>query len=199
MSDPDAAKPDEGSPLPGLGDRLRALRRERGLSLAELAKASGVPLSTISKIENHQLNPSLVHSINLAHALDANLGFLVHRKDSGAEAFQIIRQDEAPCLDFPEMGLRLFDVHGAFPSNLLEARLGVITAGGRSGDEPMQHDGEELCHVLSGAMRFQIEDELFDLGAGDTIQFKCVDPHSWQNIAAGETRVLWVFSDGLSF
>ena len=62
-----------------LGERLRMLRRERGFSIADLARTSAVPASTISKIENGLLNPSLVHAINLASALDANLGFLVDR------------------------------------------------------------------------------------------------------------------------
>ena len=40
-----------------LGERLRFLRREKDFSIADLAKASGVPGSTISKIENGLLNP----------------------------------------------------------------------------------------------------------------------------------------------
>jgi quercetin dioxygenase-like cupin family protein len=158
-----------------------------------------VPPSTISKIENRQLNPSLVHSINLATALGANLGFLVDREAGRSAAFSLVRAGRAARLDLPEMGLVLHDLHGDFEPGLLEARLGVIAPGARSGDEPMHHDGEEMCHVLSGAIRYRIDGRVHDLTAGDTIHFKCAEPHSWENAASGTTRVLWVFSEGLSF
>jgi hypothetical protein len=37
------------------------------------------------------------------------------------------------------------------------------------------------------------------LQAGDYIQFKSSIAHRWENVVRGETRVLWVFSDELSF
>ena len=52
-----------------ISERLRALRLGRKLTISRLAELSKVPASTISKIENGQLRPSLVHAINLASAL----------------------------------------------------------------------------------------------------------------------------------
>jgi transcriptional regulator with XRE-family HTH domain len=185
--------------LEGLGGTLRALRQARGWSLGELSAASGVPPSTISKIENRQMNPSLVHAINLAEALGANLGFLVDRDARRSAAFSVVRGGQRARLDLPEMALSLHDLHGDFAPNVLEARLGVIGPGARSGEEPMRHAGEEICHVLEGAIRYTVADTVHDLRAGDTIHFKCSDPHQWENLSPGATRVLWVFSDGLSF
>jgi len=185
--------------LEGLGTRLRDLRRARGLSLGDLAAISGVPPSTISKIENRQMNPSLVHAINMAEALNENLGFLIDERKGLDVAFNVVRSKTRATLDLPEMSLRLEDLHGNFAPGILEARLGTIAAGAASGDEPMRHEGEELCHVLDGAIGYIVDGQRFDLGAGDTIQFKCSDPHSWENTAPGTTRVLWVFSEGLSF
>ncbi len=185
--------------LVGLGERLRDLRHARKMSLNDLAAASGVPPSTISKIENLQLNPSLVHAINLAKALDENLGFLVDRKGAGGAAFSVVRRDQRARLDLPEMALTLEDLHGDFARGILEARLGTIGQGASSGEDPMRHEGEELCYVLSGSIRYRVDGAVFDLGPGDAIQFKCDDAHSWQNIHAGQTRVVWVFSEKLSF
>lgn len=185
--------------LAGLGERLRDLRRARGLSLVELAARSGVPVSTISKIENLQINPSLVHAINLARALKENLGFLIDRDGQDDKSFSVVRADQRATLNLPEMSLVLEDLHGDFQRGILEARIGVIAQGATSGEEPMNHEGEELCHVLSGAIRYRIDEQVFDLGAGDTIEFKCEDDHLWENIHHGETRVIWVFSEGLSF
>ena len=164
-----------------------------------MAAQSGVPISTISKIENLQINPSLVHAINLAKALDENLGFLIDRKGPKDTGFSLVRVDQRASLALPEMALILEDLHGDFQRGVLEARVGIIAPGASSGDEPMRHEGEEICHVLSGAIRYRIDGKVVDLGVGDQIQFKCEDDHLWENIHEGETRVIWVFSDGLSF
>lgn len=195
-----AGRTDRAAPaLDGLGRTLRQLRLDRGLSLGGLSSASGVPASTLSKIENGQMSPSLVHAINLAGALEANLGFLVDRDAGHGAPFSVVRAGRRSHLDLPGMALSLQDLHGDFEPGVLEARLGLIAPGARSGDEPMVHPGEEVCHVLDGAIRFDIDGETHDLGPGDTIHFRCSVPHVWINTAPGPTRVLWVFSDGLSF
>jgi transcriptional regulator with XRE-family HTH domain len=195
-----ALHPEAGEQRTGaIGPTLRALRQERGWSLSDLSMASGVPTSTISKIENGQMNPSLVHAINLAAALEANLGFLVDRDARRPAPFSVVRSASRARMDLTEMALTLQDLHGDFAPNLLEARLGEIAPGARSGDEPMRHAGEEICHVLDGAIRYTIADTIHDLMPGDTIHFKCSDPHFWENRSAGVTRVVWIFSDGLSF
>lgn len=185
--------------LTGLGDRLRELRQAKGWSLGELSAASGVPPSTISKIENLLMSPSLVHAINLAGALGENLGFLVDRDAQRSSDFAVVRRGQGARLDLPEISLALEDLHGDFEPGVLEARVGVIGPGARSGEEPMTHPGEEICHVLEGAVRYDIGGDLYDLAPGDTIHFRCDVPHLWENTAVGRTRVLWVFSDGLSF
>lgn len=182
----------------GIGDTLRALRLSRNWALADLSSASGVPVSTISKIENGLMQPSLVHAINLAAALEANLGFLT-RRATDATPISVMRARHRPRLDLPGMGLTLEDLHGSFAPGVLEARAGLLAIGARSGDEDMTHPGEEICRVLSGAIRYHIGGEIHDLAPGDTIHFRSDDPHRWENAAPGPTRVVWIFSDGLSF
>ncbi|MEM8551830.1 MAG: XRE family transcriptional regulator [Pseudomonadota bacterium] len=185
--------------LADLGETLRRLRKARGWSLGRLSEASGVPPSTISKIENLQMAPSLVHAINLASALGENLGFLVDRDARRAADFTLVRTGERAELYLPEMSLTLQDIHGNFEPGLLEARVCVMGRGARSGEEAMTHPGEEVCHVLEGSIRYQIGEGSYVLGEGDTIHFRSDIPHRWQNMADGQTRVVLVFSDGLSF
>jgi transcriptional regulator with XRE-family HTH domain len=189
------------APVPcdhGIGDTLRALRLSRSWALADLSSASGVPVSTISKIENGLMQPSLVHAINLAAALEANLGFLT-RRAADVTPISVMRARHRPRLDLPSMGLTLEDLHGGFAIGVLEARAGLLAPGARSGDEDMTHPGEEICRVLSGAIRYRICGQVHDLAPGDTIHFRSDDPHRWENAAPGPSRVVWIFSDGLSF
>ncbi len=182
-----------------VGARLRALRLDKGLTVNALAAISQVPASTISKMENGRLQPSLVHAINLAMALGENLGFLVDRYRAEPEDFVIVRRDDRSRIDYPELGLTLEDLNGNFHSCVLESRIGVLRPGATSGAEPMIHSGDELCFVLDGAIRYTIQDEAFLLQRGDSLHFKSDQEHRWENVDDDVTTVLWVFSDGLSF
>ena len=109
-----------------IGERLKALRLERGLTLTQLAELSGVPVSTISKIENRQLRPSLVNAINLAMALKENLGFLVDRYRSRPEPITVVRAGSRDTIEYDEMGLTLQDLSGNFVPGVLESRIGKL-------------------------------------------------------------------------
>ena len=182
-----------------VSERLRELRLGRKLTISRLAELSKVPASTISKIENGQLRPSLVHAINLASALQENLGFLVARFRERPQPRVVVRRAERDTIEYPDMGLTLQDLSGHFLPGVLEARLGILARGAHSGVGSMTHRGEEFCLALSGAISYRIDEETYDLGVDEYLHFRSEVPHSWENAVADETRVLWVFSDGLSF
>lgn len=182
-----------------VSERLRELRLARKLTISRLAELSKVPASTISKIENGQLRPSLVHAINLASALEENLGFLVARFRERPRPRAIVRRVQRDTIEYPEMGLTLQDLSGHFLPGVLEARLGILARGAHSGVGSMTHQGEEFCCVLSGAISYRIDEEIYDLSANEYLHFRSDTPHSWENAVSAETRVLWIFSDGLSF
>ena len=182
-----------------VSERLRKLRLARKLTISRLAELSKVPASTISKIENGQLRPSLVHAINLASALEENLGFLVARFRERPRPRSVVRRVQRDTIEYPEMGLTLQDLSGHFLPGVLEARLGILARGAHSGVGSMTHQGEEFCCVLSGAISYRIDEEIYDLSANEYLHFRSDTPHSWENAISAETRVLWIFSDGLSF
>jgi len=195
----ESRKPASAETFDGLGVRLRQLRKDKGLSIAELAAAADVPASTISKIENGLLKPSLVNAINLATALDTNLGFLVDRTRTQSAHYAIVRRSQRSRRDFPEMSLVLEDLNIGFVPGLLEARIGTISPRAHSGAEYMTHPGEELAHVLSGRIFYDVDGEEFRLEQGDSLHFKSDLPHRWVNDSDEPAEVLWVFSDRLSF
>lgn len=186
-----------------VGTRLKELRLAKSLTIGRLSALAGVPGSTISKIENGQLRPSLVHAINLAAALEENLAFLAGRYRDRPQPRSIVRAPDREAINYPELGFALQDLSGQFMPGVLEARLGVLAPGAHSGVEPMTHRGEELCFAIEGAIRYRIDSgihvETVELLPREYLQFKSSIPHSWENAHRGETRVLWVFSDGLSF
>ena len=181
-----------------IGERLRAMRQRHDMTINGLGRLAGVPPSTISKIENGLLKPSLVNAIALASALNENLGFLVDRYRDKPRPVSVVRLRERKVLQFPEMGLSLQDMNGNFTRGVLEARYGLLKPGAHSGKEQMRHSGDEICCVIRGALRYEIGSEQWELKPNDLIHFKCDSPHRWVNASRGSTEVLWVFSDGAS-
>ena len=56
-----------------LVNRIKSIRKEKGLSQAELARRCNVPQSTIGRIENHSMNPSLDLIMNILSILNINI------------------------------------------------------------------------------------------------------------------------------
>lgn len=189
----------EGDRIGKVGLRVRAMRDRRGLTIGRLAELSGVPASTISKIENGRLRPSLVNAINLAQALGENLGFLVGANRDPQRSEVVVRAARRPTIAYQDMGLALQDLSGAFPAGMLEARVGILAPGATSGKRPMSHSGEEFCYVIAGDVRYEVDGQEFMLGIDDYIQFKAGLAHAWRCVSSEGATVLWVFSDGISF
>lgn len=54
-------------------DKIKIIRKEKGLSQIELAKKCNVPQSTIGRIENHSMNPSIDTLINILDVLNLEI------------------------------------------------------------------------------------------------------------------------------
>jgi transcriptional regulator with XRE-family HTH domain len=63
--------------LDGVGPRLRALRQERGATLADLSTTTGISVSTLSRLESGQRRPTLEQLLPLARAHQVTLDELV--------------------------------------------------------------------------------------------------------------------------
>ena len=81
-----------------LGPRVRRIRKELGLTLAEVSEATGVSISAISKIENDQVSPTFANLMRLAEGLDIPLSRLVSldgEDRSGSARMTVTRAGDA--------------------------------------------------------------------------------------------------------
>ena len=68
-----------------MGNRLKLLRQQRGLSQAKLAEAAGVPIGTLRGWEYGRRTPLLDAAARLADALDVSLDELAGRSETSAK------------------------------------------------------------------------------------------------------------------
>jgi transcriptional regulator with XRE-family HTH domain len=170
--------------LDAVGPRLRALRKQRGFTLAELAAATGISESTLSRLESGGRRPTLELLLPLARTYDVPLDDLVG----------------APRTGDPRIHLRPIHRHGMTFLPLTRRAGGLqafkmIVPGRAEPAEPtpQTHGGYEWVYVLTGRLRLLIGDRDLVLPAGEAAEFDTGLPH-WLGSADGravETLVLF--------
>ena len=73
--------------------------------------------------------------------------------------------------------------------------VGELDVGGSTGAEPYAHgDSEELFVVLAGTVQLELGGELYELGSGDSIDYRSSTPHRAVNVGGGRAEVMWIIS-----
>lgn len=171
-----------------LGAKLEAARKAKGLTLQEVADATGVSPSLISKIENDKVNMSINTLKRVASFLEISMSSLF--EDAEEAVSKVVRHDRRlrlPTTD-PDTFLEMIV---SKQSQLLEVVYWTL-APGYSSSVAQPHVGEEFIFVLSGLMQYRVEDEEYLLGPGDAIFHRADVIHWWANASDGETVVLAV-------
>ncbi len=156
------------SVLDAVGPRLRALRAERRLTLGEVSAASGVSVSTLSRLESGQRRPNLELLLPIAQLYGVPLDDLVG----------------APATGDPRIHLRPIKHHGMIAIPLTRRPGGVrafkmILAGDARGTEPQLkvHEGYEWLYIFNGSLRLVLGGNDFVLGPGEAAEFDTRTPH----------------------
>jgi transcriptional regulator with XRE-family HTH domain len=175
--------------MPGMqtiGERIKALRAEGGMTLAELGQRSNLSVSYLSQIERDRTTPSLSTLTSVAKALNVGLRYFF---ETEAEAAHVVRADERSSLAAGSSIVRQRLTPDAGNSQIEVQR---VTLQPGSPPEPLEQcPGEELAFVLSGQLTISIGDEQFVLAAGDSIHYDALQPRSWQNDDAEPCVVVW--------
>lgn len=189
---PQTLETSSAATLTDLGARLRSLRLEKSLTLAELSERSAVSVGMISHIERGKTSPSLKTLERLRLSLDVPLASFFAPLESGpAEAPWVVRAAGRRQLSLDRIGLVKEMLSPASGSGL-EVLMLVLAPGGSSGPEPWVRAGEKAGLVLQGRFELTVGESVQVLEPGDSFQFDSRQLHSFRNLAATESRVVWI-------
>jgi transcriptional regulator with XRE-family HTH domain len=168
-----------------LGERLRALRKGRGLTLEALAERSGVSRAMISKLERGEKNPTLVVAAKVAEGLEVSLSQLVGVEER-REVVMVPRERRMVMRD-PGTGFERQLLSPSFGGRGIEFIRNVVPEGSTSGEFPPHRRGvEEYVVVEKGRLRATIGGEDYLLELGDALYFEADVPHRFDNAGEGE-------------
>jgi transcriptional regulator with XRE-family HTH domain len=176
--------PPDPSPQPG--QRFRRLRTRRGLSLAQVARATKVSVGFLSALERGQMRSSISTLRRIARFYRTNILSLF---ETAAENPKLVRSSQRKVLETtPGVRMELL----AWGQTAMEPHIFRIKPGGGSG-ESYSHEGEEFLHVLRGEFEIWLDGkEHYLLKPGDSLYFESSTPHRWKNPGRSETSLLWV-------
>lgn len=171
--------------LGGVGDRLRALRAARGDTLAEVAAATGISVSTLSRLEAGRRRPTLELLLPLAHRYRVPLDELVgapptgdprvHQRPQRRNGMTVVPLTTQPG------GLRAYK---------------MIIPGGRDQARPVDlqtHEGYEWFYVLAGRVRLRLGEHDLTLSAGEAAEFDTRVPHWFGSDGRDPAEILSLF------
>lgn len=176
--------PADAPALPG--QRFRRLRLHRGLSLAQVARATDVSVGFLSALERGQMRSSIATLRRIARFYKTNILSLF---DAAAENSRLVRPANRKILETtPGVRMELL----AWGNTAMEPHLFRIKPGGGSG-EPYTHEGEEFLHILRGQFEIWLNNkEHYLLRPGDSLYFESSMPHRWKNPGKVEAWLLWI-------
>jgi transcriptional regulator with XRE-family HTH domain len=170
--------------LENIGPRLRALRQERGATLAELSAATGISVSTLSRLESGQRRMTLELLLPLARAHGVALDDLVDAPPTGDPRVQLrpVERGGVTMVPLTRGGGALLAYKQIFPPRWPDAP-----------PQPKVHEGYEWLYLLAGRLRLLLGRREFVLQPGEVVEFDTRVPHAFSNPFLEPAEALTLF------
>ncbi len=183
----------QGAETHFLGTRIRALRKRRRMTLAELAQQSELTAGYISQLERNLAYPSIPALFNIARSLGVTIQWFFASESPAAPADQgcVVRRNKRLSVHY-EDGI-VDELLTPQPSRQLEVLHSRFPPGAYS-QQSYSHEGEEVGYILSGRFELWVGERHFLLDEGDSFSFSSQEPHRYGNPGDSDAVVLWVIT-----
>ena len=187
--------PSEG--IEAIGQRIKTLREEKGLSLDELSKLTGFDVELLSNIESNKVQPQLGTVIKLSKALDSAFSRLV--SGVGDRLYSITRRHEQKVISrsTSQKGQKQVYLYKSLAPEVKGRHMEALIV--KLEENPYKemsvHEGEEFIYVLDGVVALNIGQDSYDLEPGDSAYYLSTTPHLVAS-KSGKATILAVLYEG---
>ncbi|MFO7599348.1 MAG: cupin domain-containing protein [Candidatus Desulfacyla sp.] len=178
-----------------VGERVKAVREKRNLSLQDISQRTDLSVSLLEGIENGSVAPPLGTVIKLAKALDLKMGYFISGEED--RPYTIVRKDDRKVVsryDSQKGAYYGYGYESLAPHKTdrhMEPFL-VTLDPAETEEERSTHDGQEFIYVLEGTMEVRLGEEVHLLKPGDAIYYDSTVPHLVKCHGQERTRILAV-------
>jgi transcriptional regulator with XRE-family HTH domain len=179
------------TPNAHVGHLLRQLREERGISIRELSRMSGLSANALSMIERGLSSPSVSTLYRLTDALNTPITALFQQMGD-REPIVFRSSSERKRIPFPQGMWE--GLGGESFSGRTQPFMLTLEAGAESGKEAIVHTGNEFVICLDGKLEYEVEGNIYSMEAGDSLLFAARLAHRWRNAGDDVTHAVFVLS-----
>ncbi|WP_421872906.1 helix-turn-helix domain-containing protein [Pararhizobium sp.] len=198
LQDPHALRePKENNLEIAIGHEVRAFRKKLGITVTDLATATGISLGMLSKIENGNISPSLTTLQSLSRALGVPVTAFFRRYEEPRNAV-FVKAGEG--VELERRGTRAghqYNLLGHIDNNtagvVVEPYLITLTADSDT-FPAFQHEGMEFLYMLEGEVVYRHGDRLFTMQPGDSLFFDADARHGPEQLVRLPIRYLSIIS-----
>ena len=177
--------------------KLKDIRKEKNVTLQELAEAAGVTKGMLSQVENNRTIPSLTVFLNIIKSLHIDINDFFTDFNTG-KGSKVIFKKAAQYQPFEKENTVGFHYHRIMSSTIDEYHVDfvLLTLMQDAQRTSVQTDAYEFKYILKGKVEYTIGEEVFTMEAGDSIFFDATEPHNPKNIGNTEAQllVLYIFN-----
>ncbi|MEO7767528.1 MAG: XRE family transcriptional regulator [Ferruginibacter sp.] len=178
-------------------NKLKDIRKEKNLTLQELAEAAGVTKGMLSQVENNRTIPSLTVFLNIIKSLHVNINDFFQDFNTGQPS-KVIFKKAAQYQPFEKENTVGFHYERIMSSTIDEYHVDfvLLTLSPNAQRASVQTDAYEFKYILKGSVEYTIGEEVFVMEPGDSIFFDATEPHNPKNLGNGEAQllVLYIFN-----
>jgi len=174
-----------------VGELVRRLREQRGLTLRALGGATGFSPSFLSQLENGLVSPSISSMERIANTLGVTLGEFFASLGS-SEGGLVVRAAARAQLPSGWSHATLEALSPMQRGRLVEPLLVTLEPGGRSSKHPTAKAREEFAFVMEGDLALTLGPDTFRLAAGDSVTILRGELRRWRNEGSRPARILVV-------
>ena len=183
--------PPRNSP-PEVGATLQRMRLERGLTLEDLSRASGVSKSMLSQIEREKANPTIAVAWRLANALGVGIEELLATQPREVESIRVLDAHETPTLPGDRAGYVLRILGPMELAGKFEWYELTLAPNGALVSNPHDPGTTEHLTLLHGTLDVEVDGVKKKLKLGATARYQADKSHAIRNMGKTEAKALLV-------
>ncbi|WCT14837.1 helix-turn-helix domain-containing protein [Mucilaginibacter jinjuensis] len=178
-----------------ISNRIKEKRREKNITVQELADKANVSKGLISQIENSRTIPSLIVLIDIIKALEIDLNVFFKDIKTGNEHAMVLIKHKSEYESFEKEDAVGFNYNRIFSQSINKGTVDIVLLELAVGaNRPMvQTEAFEYKYIIEGIAEYQIADEVYTLKVGDSILFDGRIPHTPKNAGSSKLSMLVVY------
>ena len=187
------APPATSELLATVGNKVRTMRKAKGMTLAQLSDITGLSQAIVSQIERGMANPSFTTLAQLAHGLDIPVGrFFIGQDESRSPVVRKADRRNLQNVTRESVGEAVHDLLTPNRDGSIEAQWISTPPGHDTSATPFTHSGEEFCYIISGRKDVYLDGVCYSLEEGDSITYSSEIPHWYKNSYEEVCVAIWV-------